>query len=132
MKNYNITRIDSKGRILIPIHLRNYLKTKKGTEVILIPDQGKEQLKIMPLLKGRTAEVKFLIHNIPGSYAHIANVLSDFGMDIIMSESRTLLKGKLAEWEMLIDISKSNRNIEQLKKSFFDSDIVQTVDINNK
>ena len=129
MRNSNIVKVDSKGRILIPIHIRNFLKAKEGTEIVIIPDSEKSQVKMFPLLKEKTAELKIMLSDMPGSLATIANILSDYGMNIIMSESRTLVKGKSAEWDVIIDISERNGTIEQLQKELRESKLIKDVEV---
>lgn len=129
MRNSNIVRVDSKGRILIPIHIRKFLGADDGTEIIIIPDREKGQAKVLPLIKEKTSEIRFLINDIPGSLAKIADTLSAYGLNIIMSESRTLVKGKSAEWDVIVDTSESNGTIEQLKKDLQHSKTIKGLEV---
>ncbi len=135
MRNSNIVKLDSKGRILIPIHIRDMLKADEGTEVIIIPDKKNAHMKILPLVNGKTAEIKLLLNDLPGSLANIANILSEHDIDIIMSESRTLAKGKLAEWDVIVDTSnfnKGNNGFEGLKERLLNSELVKSVEVVRK
>lgn len=129
MRNTNITRIDSKGRILIPIHIRKLMNVEDGTEMVIIPDNEKKQARILPLIKEKTAEFKLMMDDHPGSLAHIANIFSDFNVDIIMSQSRTITKGKLGEWDVIADISNCNGNLKQFKETLMDSKFVKSVEL---
>ena len=129
MRNSNITKIDSKGRILIPIHIRKILKADDGTEVVIIPDNEKRQARLLPLAKEKTAEFKLLMSDIPGALAQIANVFVDYNVDIIMSQSRTIIKGKLAEWDIIADISECNGNTNELRKSLMASKLIKSVEL---
>ena len=132
MKNSNITKIDSKGRILIPLHMRSFLNTNKGTEIILIPDEEKTQLKILPLIKEKTAKFKFILFDSPGSLANIANTLAKYNVNILMSESRTTIERETAEWEVIVDISKCNRNINKIKENLLKSKFIKEIEIIRK
>lgn len=132
MRNSNIVKIDSKGRILIPIHIRNFLKAKEGTEIVIIPDNEKSQVRMLPLIKEKTAEFRILLSDMPGSLAGIASTLSDYGVNIIMSESRTLVKGKQAEWDVIVDTSESNGTMDQLQKELIQSKLVKNVEVMRK
>ncbi len=132
MRNSNIVKVDSKGRILIPIHIRNFLKAKEGTEIVIIPDNEKSQVRMLPLVREKTAELKILLSDLPGSLAGIANTLSDYGMNIVMSESRTLVKGKQAEWDVIVDTSERNGTIEQLQKELMQSKLIKNVEVVRK
>jgi bifunctional DNA-binding transcriptional regulator/antitoxin component of YhaV-PrlF toxin-antitoxin module len=132
MRNSNIVRLDSKGRILIPIHIRNTLKADEGTEVVIIPDKNNSHMKVLPLVNGKTAEIRLLLNDLPGSLASIANMLSEHDIDIIMSESRTLAKGKLAEWNVIVDTSNFNNGFEGLKQRLLNSELVKNVEVVRK
>ena len=132
MKNSNIVKVDSKGRILIPMHIRNFLKVKDGTEIVIIPDNEKLQVRMLPLLREKTAEIRMLISDMAGSLAGIANILSDYGMNIIMSESRTLVRGESAEWDVIVDTSDRRGTLEQLQKELIQSKLVRGMEVMKK
>jgi len=115
MKNSKIIKIDSKGRILIPAQIRDFLNVNKGTEIILIPDNRKTQLKILPLTKEKTAKLKFFLSDSPGSLAYVANILAKYNVNILASESRTTVKRQTAEWNIIADISKCNTYLDKNK-----------------
>jgi len=129
MRNSNITKLDSKGRILIPIHIRKQIEAANGTEMIIIPDNEKKQARILPLIKEKTAEFKLLMNDHPGSLASIASMLSEYDIDIIMSQSSTISKGRLAEWNVIADISRCNGNLKNLKNNLMASKFIRKVDI---
>jgi AbrB family looped-hinge helix DNA binding protein len=114
MKNSNITKIDSKGRILIPNHIRKDMNVKEGTEIVLIPDTN-GQVRMFPLVKEKTVKFKFMLSDLPGSLASIASILAEYKVNIIMSESKTLLRHNLAQWDIIADISECDGNLEKLK-----------------
>ncbi len=128
MRSSNITSFDSKGRLLIPSHIRKALRAEEGTEIVIIPDNEKRYLKIIPLAKGRTAEIRFILEDMPGSLARIAGFLSESNLDIIVSESRTLAKGKLAEWNVMVDTTKCD-DLEEVKKKSLKLDNIKNVEI---
>ena len=127
MKNPNSTRIDSKGRLLIPSHIRGMLNAKEGTEMLLVPDTGKSHVRMIPLSKEKTAAVRLLIKDAPGSLARVADMLAEKHVNIIMSESRTMVKGKLAEWNLIVDTSECEdlKKIKEIKNMKF----VENVDL---
>ncbi|MBL7206232.1 MAG: ACT domain-containing protein [Candidatus Aenigmarchaeota archaeon] len=129
MKNSNITKLDQKGRILIPKHIRDVLKADDGTEIILIPDNENSQVKLLPLLRDKTAEIRILIDDAPGSLAKIADLFSQYGVNIVMSESRTLVRGKTAEWDIITDISELNGEMETIKEKILNSGVVKKMEI---
>ena len=111
MKNFNIVKLDSKGRLLVPFHIREYLDLKDGAEFIIVNNEKKE-MRILPLVKGKTAEIRILMNDSPGSLAKIVDKLAEEGVDILMSQSKTIERGELAEYHAIADIS----NCKDLKK----------------
>jgi len=129
MRNSNITRVDSKGRVLIPIHIRKMLGADDGTEIIIIPEHDKSQVRMLPLVREKTAEMRLLMNDVPGSLAHIANSLASHNVNIVMSESRTIVKGKTAEWDVIVDTSEANGSMEKLKGELEKSRDIKKVEI---
>ena len=132
MRNSNIIRMDSKGRVLIPSHIRTFLKADEGTEMIVIPDEEHSHLKILPIVKEKTAELKFLLNDLPGSLAGVADVLAEYNINILMSESRSLVRGELAEWDIIVDTSKCNGNMELVKEKLLKSNFVRNMEVVRK
>lgn len=113
MRKSNIAKIDSKGRILLPVHIRRSLTVDDGTEFVVFPEDG--YVKILPLLKGKTTELRFLLTDAPGSLAEVAKTLADYGVNIILSQSRSLPRQKLAEWDIIADITALNGSFERVQ-----------------
>ena len=132
MRNSNIVKLDSKGRVLIPIHVRKFLNVEDGTELIIVEDNDKQQVRVLPLIKEKTAELRFMIGDMPGSLAYIADTLANYKINIIMSESRTLVKGKMAEWDVIVDTSECNGSLDQFKKEVTGSGKIKDVEILRK
>ncbi len=122
-----ITKMDSKGRVLIPGHIREHLKIDRNSELVLVPDKEGSHIRLLPLVKGKTTKLRFLLADRPGSLASVANFLSSNNFNIIMSESRTLQKDKLAEWDVLIDTSQAKETIETLKDKLMEINAIKNV-----
>jgi len=121
MKNFNVTKLDSKGRLLIPFHIRELLNLDENSE-FLIMNNGTRELKILPLVEGQTAEVSMLLEDAPGSLSRATDLLAKKKIDIIMSQSKTIDKGKLAEWHAIVDISQCKdfkKTIDDLRGARF-------------
>ena len=114
--NFNIVKIDSKGRILIPFHIRNYADLNENSEVMLMSN-GNKEIKVIPIVEGENATINILMKDEQGSLGKTIDTLSKHNIDILMSHSKTIEKGKLAEWTAMLDIS----NCKDIKK--FEHDI---------
>ncbi len=132
MRNSNIVKLDAKGRMLIPIHVRKFLGLDDGTELIIVEDNKKQQIRILPLIKEKTAELRFTLGDMPGSLAYVADTLAAYNMNIIMSESKTLVKGRTAEWDVIVDTSECSGTLDQLKKEIAESGKIEEVEILRK
>lgn len=129
MKNNNITKMDSKGRMLIPVHIRKFLSANNGTELILVPDEERGELRVLPLIKEKSARIRFVLEDYPGSLAHVADVLAANKINILMSRSNTLIKGKLAEWDVIIDTSQFNNGFKYLKEKLLETEGIKKVEM---
>jgi bifunctional DNA-binding transcriptional regulator/antitoxin component of YhaV-PrlF toxin-antitoxin module len=124
-------KLDSKGRLLIPVHMRKKLDAAEGTEVMLISDDERNEIRVVPLVKDRNAELKFLLTGIPESLAMVANILANHNINILMSESRTVVRGKMAEWNVIVDTS-GNGNLDKLREELQTSKFIKNIEIIRK
>ena len=129
-KNFNVVKLDSKGRIILPFHIRDYLGLKEGVE-LLVANNEKKELKIFPLVNGKSAEIKIMVYDKPGSMTKLLSILEKEKVNILMSTSKTLEIGELAEWSAVLDISQS-RDIKRIEKELKALDIVKKVEISIK
>ena len=129
MRNTNIARLDSKGRILIPSHIRKFLNVDDGTEVIILPDNEKSEARILPLVRDKTAEFRITMADSPGSLAVIADILARYNINVLMSKSRSIVKGKVAEWDLIVDTSVCNGKIERMKSNMLGSNLIKNMEI---
>lgn len=124
IKNFNVVRIDSKGRIVVPFHIREYMGLESGTEVV-ISNNEKKEMRIFPLING-TAKYTILMSDKPGSLATILKTFAMHNVDILMSTSRAIERGKLAEWSAIMDIS-ACKDIKKLDNALEATSVVKKV-----
>jgi AbrB family looped-hinge helix DNA binding protein len=129
MRNTNISKLDSKGRILIPAYIRSFLNVDEGTEIIILPDNEKSGARILPLVKDKTAELRITMADSPGSLAVIADILAKYNINVLMSKTRAVVKGKVAEWDMIVDTSKCNGKIERMRSNLLGSNLIKNMEI---
>ena len=130
MRNFNIVRMDGKGRLLVPYHIRELMDLEDGDEFVIVSNHNGE-IKMMPLVKGRSAEIDMRIGDSPGNLARITEMLAKFNVSIIMSQMRVVEKGHLAEWHALVDTSEA-KDFKKLLKELNGSKIVKSVNITEK
>jgi uncharacterized protein with ACT and thioredoxin-like domain len=72
----------------------------------------KSGMTVSPL-KEWDAFVKIRMRDKPGSLADSARVIAKKGINIVMSQSRTLEDGKLSEWDVLV--KGKGKNLKKLE-----------------
>jgi bifunctional DNA-binding transcriptional regulator/antitoxin component of YhaV-PrlF toxin-antitoxin module len=129
MRNTNITKMDSKGRLLIPSSIRKFLNVEEGAEVIILPDSEKAEVRMLPLVREKTAEFRITMADSPGSLALVAETLQRYNLSVLMSKSRSLIKGKTAEWNLIVDTSECSGRLDRIKSSMLDSSLIKSMEI---
>jgi AbrB family looped-hinge helix DNA binding protein len=118
-----ISRIDEKGRLLIPSGIRKVLGLEPGMEVVL-GVEGKTAV-LSPVFDKRVYEMRIIMGDAPGTLARIAEFLSGEGFDIIMSESRSLERERSAEWDITGKYSGDfSKLVSKLKRLDFISRVI--------
>lgn len=117
MRMTEIVRVDSRGRITMPSSIREAVKLSEGMYVMLIADLDKKELRIAPFAdpEAKLVELGITFSDIPGALAKAANILATEGVDLLSSESRTLRRGKSAEWIVVADVSRCRCTLKELE-----------------
>lgn len=116
MRMTEIVRVDSRGRVTMPSSIREAVKLSEGMYVMLIADLDKKEVRISPFAdpEAKLVELSITFSDIPGALAKAANILAEEGVDLLSSESRTLRRGKSAEWVVVADVSRCRCKLEEL------------------
>ena len=118
MRMTEIVRVDSRGRITMPSFIRETVKLSEGMYVMLIADLDKKEIRIAPFAdpEAKLVELSITFSDSPGALAKSASILADQGVDLLSSESRTLRRGKSAEWVVIADISRCKCTLAELEQ----------------
>jgi AbrB family looped-hinge helix DNA binding protein len=113
-----IVRIDSRGRITMPSSIREAIRLSEGMYVMLIADLDKKELRITPFAdpEAKLVELSITFNDVPGALANAARILANQGVDLLSSESRTLRRGKSAEWVVTADVSRCKCSLNDLEQ----------------
>lgn len=131
MESPNIVRVDSKGRILIPVQFRDNLGVSAGTEMIIVPDDENNYFKILPIAKEGTAEMRLMLADVPGSLASVADALAANSCNILVSESRRMGEG-LMEWKIIVDVPQRDTGLATLQDVITNINGVKSMDVVRK
>ncbi|MCQ5376814.1 MAG: ACT domain-containing protein [Candidatus Methanomethylicia archaeon] len=129
--NEEIIRIDSKGRVTIPSRIRDELGMQEGSYVVVRSNKD-EKCAIVGLFAGakaRLVEMTLKIPDRPGALARAARALSELNIDLMMSSSRTLKKGDVAEWVVIADVSEVKLSIQEIKEKILSNRSAVSVEI---
>jgi AbrB family looped-hinge helix DNA binding protein len=126
-----ITKLDIRGRLVIPNEFREALNLKEGDEVLISLDSKTDTLLISPIYGRSTNLVKMEIEfgDTPGCLAKIAKKIADMKIDLIMTESRSSQRGKKARWDVIADISKCSYSVNEIKQLLLQSGFVESLSI---
>jgi len=124
-----IVRIDSRGRITMPSHLREAVRLSEGMYVMLIADLDEKEVRIVPFAdpEAKLIEFRIAFSDMPGALAKAANILARQGVDLLSSESRTLRRGKSAEWVVVADVSRCKCKLEELEQKIVEEGAAKEV-----
>ena len=102
----------------MPSSLREAVKLSEGMYVMLIADLDEKEVRIVPFADPEAKLIEFHItfSDMPGALAKAATILARQGVDLLSSESRTLRRGKSAEWVVVADVSRCKCKLEELEQ----------------
>ena len=118
MRMTEIVRVDSRGRITMPSSIREAVRLSEGMYVMLIADLDAKDIRITPFAdpEAKLVELSIAFSDIPGALAKAANILAKQGVDLLSSESRTLRRGRSAEWVVVADVSRCKCTLKELER----------------
>ena len=115
MARTEIVKMDDRGRVLIPMYARDALSIGPETSLLLFVDQEQRNIVLTPITeKARLATIRVMLPDVPGALAKAAQFIAQRGVDLIMSESRTLSRGKTAEWTVVADFSQTSSSPKKI------------------
>jgi len=118
LKLTEVVRVDSKGRVTIPMIMRESLNIVEGMHVILIADTSKREIIISPLVppRAKVYEIYLELKDEPGVLAKVAGKLAEFNIDLITSHCTTIKRGETAECVLVADFSQANYDPERVRQ----------------
>ena len=117
MRESEILKIDSRGRIVIPRSMRKTLGLKENSFIMLISDPDESEIRMIPLpFSDEVAFVRLriIMSDKPGALSQVAKVLGDLGLNLLYGQEVVIKKGVESEWSVISPLP-SDLTIEDLK-----------------
>ena len=127
---YEFAVMDSKGRIFIPARIRAVLNVREGMRFMVIADLERHEIRLVPLADAQSEVVKLtvLMKDVVGALSKVVDALAAAGVDLLITQSRTIRRGELAEWVAIADFSKSELSVEKVVERLSSLDVVKKVE----
>jgi AbrB family looped-hinge helix DNA binding protein len=107
MKETEILKIDSRGRIVIPRGMRKNLGLKENSHIMLISDSNENELRIIPLPfsdEQAFMRLRIIMPDEPGALSQVSKVFGDLGLSLLYGQEVILKKNQSAEWTVISPI----------------------------
>ncbi|MCF2142025.1 MAG: AbrB/MazE/SpoVT family DNA-binding domain-containing protein [Candidatus Lokiarchaeota archaeon] len=118
MKETEILKIDSRGRIVIPRSMRKGLGLKENSHIMLISNPEENELRIIPLPFSEENQtfikIRIIIQDEPGALGQVAKVFGDLNLSLLYGQEVVIKKGQEAEWNVISPFP--NISLEDFKK----------------
>lgn len=127
-----IIKLDTRGRLVIPSEFRESLAIKEGDNILLSLDVKTNSMTISPIYGKPKDLIKIAIEfgDTPGCLAKIAEKIAQLKIDLIMTESKSSQRGKKARWDIIADISRCNKTMNEIKQQLLQSGYVESINLN--
>ena len=111
-------KLDEKGRIVLPASFRAALSIDEGDFVYISLDESNQKIILSPRPQEKLYLISITMGDSPGTLAKLAQTLANEEVDLIASESHSLLRNKDAVWRVTCKFEGNwERLFERLKKS---------------
>lgn len=118
MKITEVARVDSKGRVTIPMIIRESLNIVEGMHVVLIADTDKREVVLSPLIppKAQVYEIYLELEDQPGVLAKITSKLAEYNVDLITAHCTSIKRREVAECAIIADFSECESEPEEVRQ----------------
>jgi AbrB family looped-hinge helix DNA binding protein len=104
MKEAKILNIDKRGRIVIPNIYRKSLGIEEATQIMMIADSDRKEIRIYPVAwsgERETVKLKIYMEDVAGSLAKVAKIIGELKISLIYGEAIVIERGKSAIWTVI-------------------------------
>ncbi|UYP47367.1 hypothetical protein NEF87_003652 [Candidatus Lokiarchaeum ossiferum] len=130
MKETEILKIDSRGRIVIPRGMRKSLGLKENSHIMLISDSNENELRIIPLPfsdEQAFMRLRIIIADEPGALSTVSKVFGELGLSLLYGQTVILKKNQIAEWTVISPVPELP--VEEFKKALIERGGAKSVSV---
>lgn len=133
MRISEIVKLDDRGRVSLPMNIRNSMGLTEGTYAMLVADLERHEIRMVPFAdpEAKLAELQMAFSDVPGALAKAATILAEHRVDLLSTESRTLKRGEVAEWHVIADVSRCRKKLAELKRAIVNAGIAKDVELHS-
>jgi bifunctional DNA-binding transcriptional regulator/antitoxin component of YhaV-PrlF toxin-antitoxin module len=128
----SLVKLDSKGRILIPISFRKKMGIRPDSELILFHGKERNGIKVMPICDKSATKCTVTLSDSPGGLSGVMGVLEMLNVGVLMSESRNFMGNGASEWTFVLDTSQASDETKMLKDRLTGLEGVKSVNLMDK
>ncbi len=131
MRISGVVKVDSKGRVTIPLFMREALDIHEGRYLVVIADIDKKEIILTPISSdtGVVYEIKVELQDKPGALAEFSSILQKMGLDILMTRCSTIQRGKMGECIAIVEPVEREVSLDDIKKEMEKLEIVYFVSV---
>ncbi|MEM0046990.1 MAG: hypothetical protein QW039_00805 [Fervidicoccaceae archaeon] len=131
MKLTSIVKIDPKGRVTIPLYIREAMDVHEGKYLVIIADIEKKEIVLTPITRSaeNIYEIRVELQDKPGALAEFSKVLGDMKLDVLISKCSTVKRGEIGECSAVVEPLDPNIDIKMVEEKIKSLDVVYMVTV---
>ncbi|MGB9725100.1 MAG: AbrB/MazE/SpoVT family DNA-binding domain-containing protein [Fervidicoccaceae archaeon] len=131
MKLTSIVKIDPKGRVTIPLYIREAMDVHEGKYLVIIADIEKKEIVLTPITRSaeNIYEIRVELQDKPGALAEFSKLLSDMKLDVLLSKCSTVKRGEIGECSAVVEPLEPSIDIKSIEEKIKSLDVVYMVSV---
>ena len=110
------TKLDSKGRVVVPKSFRDNLGLREDDLVFLSLDETNRSIILSQYAEKNIYQILIEMNDKPGTLAKLAIALHKEGVDLITTESHSVLRTKSAIWRVMCALKGKTSELKKILK----------------
>jgi AbrB family looped-hinge helix DNA binding protein len=131
MKLTSVVKIDPKGRVTIPLYMREALDVHEGKYLVIIADIDKKEIVLTPI-SGEAEnlyEIRVELQDRPGALAEFSRILGEMKLDVLISRCSTVKRGEIGECSAVVEPLDKNVDMKTIEEKIKSLSVVYMVQV---